>query len=29
MRRLTPTDANLDDEQIQGWQTIRRVAPYL
>jgi ABC-type transport system involved in Fe-S cluster assembly fused permease/ATPase subunit len=29
MRRLTPTAANLDDEQIQGWQTIRRVAPYL
>ncbi len=29
MRRLTPTAANLDDEKIQGWQTIRRVAPYL
>lgn len=29
MRRLTPTATNLDDEQIQGWQTIRRVAPYL
>jgi ATP-binding cassette subfamily B protein len=29
MRRLTPTAANLDDDRIQGWQTIRRVAPYL
>ncbi len=29
MRRLKPTAANLDDEKIQGWQTIRRVAPYL
>lgn len=29
MRRLTPTDANLNDDSIQGWQTIRRVAPYL
>jgi len=29
MRRLPPTDANLNDERIQGWQTIRRVAPYL
>ena len=29
MRRLMPTDANLDDDRIQGWQTIRRVAPYL
>jgi ABC-type transport system involved in Fe-S cluster assembly fused permease/ATPase subunit len=29
MRRLTPTDANLQDDSIQGWQTIRRVAPYL
>jgi ATP-binding cassette subfamily B protein len=29
MRRLTPTDANLDDDRIEGWQTIRRVAPYL
>jgi len=29
MRRLTPTDANLNDDRIQGWQTIQRVAPYL
>jgi ABC-type transport system involved in Fe-S cluster assembly fused permease/ATPase subunit len=29
MRRLPPSDANVNDERIQGWQTIRRVAPYL
>ncbi|MEO1639941.1 MAG: ABC transporter ATP-binding protein/permease [Pseudomonadota bacterium] len=29
MRRLTKTDANLNDAQIQGWSVIRQVAPYL
>ena len=29
MRRLTKTAANLNDDQISGWRTIRRVAPYL
>lgn len=29
MRRLTPTSANLNQDQIQGMRTIRRVAPYL
>jgi ATP-binding cassette subfamily B protein len=29
MRRLAKTDANLNDAPIQGWRTIRRVAPYL
>ncbi len=30
MRRLTPTASNMDpDHKIQGWRTIRRVAPYL
>ncbi|MDQ2089192.1 ABCB family ABC transporter ATP-binding protein/permease [Marimonas arenosa] len=28
-RRRTYTDANLNDERISGWRTIRRVAPYL
>ena len=29
MRRLTPTPKNLNDEQISGMRTIRKVAPYL
>jgi ABC-type transport system involved in Fe-S cluster assembly fused permease/ATPase subunit len=29
MRRLTPTAANLNQDQVQGMRTIRRVAPYL
>ncbi|SEW02859.1 ATP-binding cassette, subfamily B [Cognatiyoonia koreensis] len=29
MRRLPKTNANLNDAQIQGWQVIRRVIPYL
>jgi ATP-binding cassette subfamily B protein len=29
MRRLQHTANNLNDEQISGWRTIRRVAPYL
>lgn len=29
MRRLTKTDVNLSDAQIQGWSVIRRVVPYL
>jgi ATP-binding cassette, subfamily B, heavy metal transporter len=29
MRRLTPTEANLNKDQIEGMRTIRRVAPYL
>jgi len=29
MRRLKHTQANLSDERISGWRTIRRVAPYL
>ncbi|MDX1780085.1 MAG: ABC transporter ATP-binding protein/permease [Thalassovita sp.] len=30
MRRAGPyTDANLNDERLSGWHTIRRVAPYL
>ncbi|WP_368187535.1 ABC transporter ATP-binding protein/permease [Aestuariibius sp. HNIBRBA575] len=29
MRRLSHTDANLDNTQISGWVTIRKVAPYL
>lgn len=29
MRRLTKTDANLNNAQIQGWSVIRRVVPYL
>ena len=29
MRRLTKTESNLNDAQIQGWNVIRRVVPYL
>jgi ABC-type transport system involved in Fe-S cluster assembly fused permease/ATPase subunit len=29
MRRLTKTSANLNDDQISGWRTIRRVVPYM
>jgi len=29
MRRLTKTDANVNDVQIQGWSVIQRVVPYL
>ena len=29
MRRLQPTDANLDNDRLSGWRTIRRVSPYL
>ncbi len=29
MRRLSPTDANVNNDRVQGWQTIREVAPYL
>ncbi|MDP5084130.1 MAG: ABC transporter ATP-binding protein/permease [Yoonia sp.] len=29
MRHLTKTDANLDDAQVQGWNVIKRVIPYL
>ncbi|NBD28566.1 MAG: ATP-binding cassette domain-containing protein [Alphaproteobacteria bacterium] len=29
MRRLPKTDANLNDQPIEGWNVIRRVAPYL
>ncbi|SIT80434.1 ATP-binding cassette, subfamily B [Yoonia rosea] len=29
MRGLAKTDANLSDAQIQGWNVIRRVVPYL
>lgn len=29
MRRLTKTDANLNDDQLNGMRTIRRVIPYL
>lgn len=29
MRRLSKTEANLSDTQIQGWNVIRRVMPYL
>lgn len=29
MRGLTKTDANLNDAQIQGWNVIKRVVPYL
>ncbi len=29
MRRLTPTPAALNKDQIEGWRTIRRVSPYL
>lgn len=29
MRRLTKTAANLNDDQISGWRTIKRVVPYL
>mgnify|MGYP001070256857 CR=1 FL=1 len=29
MRRLTKTDANLNDAQIQGWNVVKRVIPYL
>ncbi|MCG7492542.1 ABC transporter ATP-binding protein/permease [Thalassobius sp. Cn5-15] len=29
MRRLQHTASNLNDDQISGWRTIRRVAPYL
>ncbi len=29
MRRLTKTSRNFDDTKVQGWNVIRRVAPYL
>ncbi|WP_106744012.1 ABCB family ABC transporter ATP-binding protein/permease [Yoonia maritima] len=29
MRRLSTTSANLDNTKVQGWDVIRRVAPYL
>ncbi|MCF6445414.1 ABC transporter ATP-binding protein/permease [Nereida sp. MMG025] len=29
MRRLPKTSSNLNDEQISGWRTIKRVAPYM
>ena len=29
MRRLQHTASNLNNEQLSGWRTIRRVAPYL
>jgi ATP-binding cassette subfamily B protein len=29
MRHLSTTSANLDDTKVQGWDVIRRVAPYL
>ena len=29
MRRLQPTEANLSDDRVKGWRTIRRVSPYL
>jgi ABC-type transport system involved in Fe-S cluster assembly fused permease/ATPase subunit len=29
MRRLRKTDANLNNEPIEGWNVIRKVAPYL
>ncbi len=29
MRRLSKTDANFNDAQVQGWSVIRRVVPYL
>ena len=29
MRRLTKTNANLNNERIQGWNVIKRVVPYL
>lgn len=29
MRSLPPTDANVSDARIQGWNVIRRVIPYL
>ncbi|WP_420863812.1 ABCB family ABC transporter ATP-binding protein/permease [Algirhabdus cladophorae] len=29
MRQLTKTASNLNDDQISGWRTIRRVVPYL
>ena len=29
MRRLAKTEANLSDAQIQGWNVIKRVAPYI
>lgn len=29
MRKLGTTSANLNNDQIQGWKTIKRVAPYL
>ncbi len=29
MRRLQTTDANLNNQPIEGWNVIRRVAPYL
>lgn len=29
MRRLKTTDANLSDTPVSGWQTIKKVAPYL
>ena len=29
MRRLTPTDKNMSDARIQGWNVIRKVVPYL
>ncbi len=29
MRSLPKTDSNLNNDQIEGWRTIKRVAPYL
>lgn len=29
MRRLTKTSANLNDDQVQGWNVVKRVIPYL
>ncbi|WP_281983062.1 ABCB family ABC transporter ATP-binding protein/permease [Thalassorhabdomicrobium marinisediminis] len=29
MRRLPKTDANLNNEKIQGWRVVKRVVPYL
>ncbi|MEL6571435.1 MAG: ABC transporter ATP-binding protein/permease [Pseudomonadota bacterium] len=29
MRRLPKTEANLNDTQVQGWNVVRRVTPYL
>ncbi|SLN58923.1 ABCB family ABC transporter ATP-binding protein/permease [Pseudooctadecabacter jejudonensis] len=29
MRSLSPTSANLNDHQVQGWKVVKKVAPYL